>query len=67
MNNIRIQKLDSITEVEIDGNVIRDVADYKVTSSADGTTELVLKLVFKSNVTEFEMSATQEERTSLDS
>lgn len=67
MNNIRIHKLDSITEVEIDGNVIRGVADYKVTSSADGTTELVLKLVFKSNVTEFEMSATQEEQTSLDS
>ena len=66
MNNIRIHKLDSITEVEIDGNVIRGVADYKVTSSADGTTKLVLKLVFKSNVTEFEMSATQEEQTSLD-
>lgn len=66
MNNVRIQKLDSISEVAIDGNIIRNVADYKLTSSADGTTELVLKLVFKSNVTEFEMSATQEEQTSLD-
>lgn len=64
--NVRIQKVDSVTEVMIDGNIVKNVADYKLTSSADGTTELVLKLVFKSNVTEFEMSATQEEQTSSD-
>ena len=60
MNSIRIRKLDSITEVDIDGNVIRNVTDYKVTSSADGTTELLLKLVFKNDITEFEMSAIRE-------
>lgn len=64
MSNVRIQKVDSVKEIVIDGNVIRNVADYKLTSSADGTTELVLKLVFKSDITEFEMSATQEKRTS---
>lgn len=64
MSNVRIQKVDSVKEIVIDGNVIRNVSDYKLTSSADGTTELVLKLVFKSDITEFEMSATQEKRTS---
>lgn len=63
-HHVKIERLDAITEVFIDGEEIKHVKDYKVTSSADGTTELVLKLVFKSDITKFEMSANQKEQTS---
>lgn len=64
MEMLAIKKVDSLFEVMIDGKRIDHIADYKITSSADGTTELVLKLVFDSDITEFVMSATQTEPTS---
>ena len=56
-HHIKIEKLDSIIRVVIDENMIDHVSDYKITSSADGITELDLKLAFETDVTKFEMSA----------
>lgn len=57
MPYIRIEKIDSLLKISINENTIDHVADYKIVSSANGTTELDLKLIFKSNITQFEMSA----------
>lgn len=56
-HHIKIEKIDSIIRVVIDENVIDHVSDCKITSSADGITELDLKLAFETDVTKFEMSA----------
>lgn len=63
-HHIKIEKIDSVIGVVIDGNVINHVSDYKITSSADGTTELDLKLVFETDITKFETSAIQKKQTS---
>lgn len=62
---VKVERVDSVIEITIDKNVIKHVSDYKITSSADGTTELVLKLVFKSDITEFETSTSQKMQSSL--
>lgn len=65
-HHIKIEKIDSVIGVVIDENVINHVSDYKIASSADGTTELDLKLIFKSDVAKFEMSTTPKAQTSSD-
>lgn len=64
MKIVSIKKVDALFEVMVDGKRIDHIKDYIVTSSADGTTELVLKLIFDSDITEFVMSANQIELTS---
>jgi hypothetical protein len=63
-HHIKIERIDSVIGVVVDGNMIDHVSDYKITNSADGTTELNLKFVFKSDVTKFETSAIQKQQTS---
>lgn len=62
--NVYIERLDSVIEVEIDGNRIKNISDYKITSSANGMTELELKLSFESEFIEFEMLTSQKKQTS---
>ncbi len=50
---ISITQLDDMLAVTIDGNVIPNVADYKIISSAHGGTELDLKIITKDSVKEF--------------
>nr|WP_317379431.1 hypothetical protein [uncultured Faecalimonas sp.] len=61
---VRIARLDSTIIVEIDGNRIKNVSNYKITSSANGETELELKISFESEFTEFEMLTNQKRQTS---
>lgn len=41
--NIEITKLEGKMQLVINNTVIADVIDYKIISSADGTTELMFK------------------------
>lgn len=46
--DITIVQDNDVIEVVVDGTKIRNVVDYKVTTSADGSTEVELKLKCKS-------------------
>lgn len=65
IQSVKISRMDSISNIEINGKVLENVLDYKVESSADGTTELQLKIDISETFMEFEMSASQTEPTSL--
>lgn len=66
MDSVKISKVDSVFEVELNGVRIKNVQDYKLTSSADGTTELELKMKISDAFMKFESSAGRTERTSSD-
>lgn len=66
VNAIKISRMDSVFDVEINGILLENVSDYRLTSSADGTTELELKLNISGAFMEFGTSASQTERTSSD-
>ncbi len=51
--NVKVTQIGNLFEVEIDGNTISDVTDYKIISSAHGRTELELKISIPSEITEF--------------
>lgn len=61
---IQIERIDSVMEVKINGNRIENVTNYKVTSSANGITELELKISFESESVKIETSTNQKEQTS---
>lgn len=61
---ICVERLGSVFEIKIDGRQIKNVSDYKITSSANGLTELELKLTFKGELAKFEMSASPESQSS---
>ena len=52
--HISIDQRDCLFIVEIDGKPV-PVADYKITSSAKGDTELVLKLKLPNGIMKFEI------------
>ncbi|EOS68025.1 hypothetical protein C818_04192 [Lachnospiraceae bacterium MD308] len=66
VNSIKISRLDSVFDVEINGILLENVSDYRVKSSADGTTELELKLNISGAFMEFGTSANQTKQTSSD-
>lgn len=66
VDSIKISRLDSVFDIEINGILIENVSDYRVTSSAGGTTELELKLQINDAFMEFETSASRTEQTSSD-
>ncbi len=49
-------RIDGVCMVSVDGKNIDGVKDYKITTSADGNTEIVIKLDFKGSITTFETS-----------
>ncbi len=51
--NIKITQIGKLFAVTIDGNTIQNVTDYKIISSAHGSTELELKIGIPSEITEF--------------
>lgn len=57
---IKLQKLDNAHLVTIDNVEINNVVDYEIKSSANGETELTLKLRFNDNIREFVMSESSE-------
>lgn len=61
---ICIERLGSVFEINIDGCQIKNVSNYKIASSANGITELELKLTFKGELAKFEMSASPESQSS---
>lgn len=56
---ISLIRIDGRSLISINGSADFEINDYKVTSSADGNTELDIKIIGKINV--FELSANQEE------
>ena len=53
---ISIVKCDNRYVVIIDKRVIKDVSDFKITTSADGTTELIIHIKTKSEVVKCDLS-----------
>ena len=47
---ISIVECDNLSVVAINGRVIKDVSDFKIITSADGTTELIIHIKTKSDV-----------------
>ena len=47
---IRIEKYDEVHAVSIAGQEIRNVVDYKITTSAKGNAEIVLKIKLSDSV-----------------
>lgn len=66
INSVKISRLDSVFDIEINGMHLENILDYKITSSADGVTELELKLDISGSFMEFGISASQKEQTSSD-
>ncbi len=53
---ISFQTVDSISCVAINGVDIPNVKDYKITTSASGDTEVVIKIVIGSEIKEVDLS-----------
>ena len=53
---ISVAKCDNRYVVIIDKRVIKDVSDFKMTTSADGTTELIIHIKTKSEVVKCDLS-----------
>ena len=55
---VSVSKLDNYTAVVIDGKLIEGVEDYKIASSADGTTELTIHIKLNANIAKYDLQAT---------
>ena len=64
--NIHIKRIDSLIDVRINETPIDGVYDYEIKNSADGTTELTLKMKLKSKITSFCESSSQNPKTLVD-
>lgn len=64
--NIHIKRIDSLIDVRINEIPIDGVYDYEIKNSADGTTELTLKMKLKSKITSFCESSSQKPKTLVD-
>lgn len=53
--DIKINKINDVAVVIIDGSVISNVSEYQVKSSASGETELIIKVT--GNISVFDLSA----------
>lgn len=54
--DIKICQLDEDTYISVDGIELKNVSDYKLSTSADGFTEVDIKLRFKNHIKLLEMS-----------
>ena len=54
--DISIQKHGDHKLICINGNVIHDVEDYKIISSADGSTELIIHIKTNANAVKYDLS-----------
>lgn len=57
---IKLQKIDNVHLVKIDGVEIKNVSDYEIKSSANGETEITLKLKLNDSIREFVTSESSE-------
>ncbi len=64
IKSLNISRTDSISQISINGEPLEKVLDYRITSSADGNTELELKLDVSETFMIFGSSASQIEPTS---
>lgn len=55
---VSVSKLDNCTALVIDGKIIKGVEDYKIVSSADGTTELTIHIKLNANIAKYDLQAT---------
>lgn len=58
--DIKINRLDGLIDVKVDGFKITNVCNYEIKSSASGETELVLVLVGNINVFELSTNLTEQ-------
>lgn len=59
---VSIQKLDGRKALFIDGRIIKGLNDYKIISSADGTTELIISMKLKTDTFKCDLKASPKER-----
>lgn len=52
IQSVKISKVDSVSVIEINGEKLEKVLDYKITSSAYGMTVLELKIDLADGITE---------------
>ncbi len=55
---VSVSKLDNCTALVIDGKIIKGVEDYKIVSSADGTTELTIHIKLNADIAKYDLQAT---------
>ena len=55
---VSVSKLDNYTALVIDGKLIEGVEDYKIASSADGTTELTIHIKLNADIAKYDLQAT---------
>lgn len=65
IETLKIEKVDSVTNIEINGKHLEHVLDYKFSSSAERT-ELELLIDISDAFMRFETSANQTKQTSLE-
>lgn len=65
IETLKISRVDSVSHIEINGEHLERVLDYKISSSADGEAELDLKIDVSEVFMEFATSASRTEPTSL--
>lgn len=63
--SLKISRVDSVSHIEINGERLEGVLNYKISSSGDGNAELEIKIDVSEAFMEFSMSASQTEPTSL--
>lgn len=54
ITSVAISKVDSVSLIKINGEKLENVLDYKITSSAYGSTVLELKVDLSDSITEVE-------------
>ena len=59
IETVKISRVDSVTFIEINGERLERVLDYKISSSANGDTELDLKIDISEAFMEFATSGSQ--------
>lgn len=64
IETVKISRVDSVTFIEINGECLERVLDYKISSSANGEAELDLKIDISEALMEFATSASRIEPTS---
>lgn len=62
---VKISRVDSVSHIEINGERLEKVLDYKISRAADGTAELDLKIDISETFMEFATSASRTRPTSL--
>lgn len=65
IKTVKISRVDSVSHIEINGERLERVLDYKISSSANGTVELDLRIDISETFMKFATSASQTRPTSL--